>query len=131
MEQRKGRTPATKTPGERLLANGAITNARVRKRLLWLGREWGIPPADIKAAMRCRTVEMSGFLKKYHVSADWLIPDDRKGLQRMMRDRRAGRSVCHPDMTGEEFYALVQTLPKSAQREIHAVMLRWSERAEP
>jgi hypothetical protein len=66
-------------------------------------------------------------------------PGDLKGLQRMIRERKARRMMksttainddrrpIHVGMTGREFEAALRTLPESAQREIEAELRQIAE----
>jgi hypothetical protein len=61
-----------------------------------LAAERDIPPADYAKLMykRVGTPAFLAFCEKHHVSADWLLCGDLKGLQRMTLERKH----CKPDV---------------------------------
>src|SRR5882757_7127049 len=70
---------------ERLVDDGASSNASIRKRVALIAAERKLDPSETMAMMKgrwLRTFDLCQFAKKYHLSADWLIFGDLKGLLR-------------------------------------------------
>jgi hypothetical protein len=83
-----------KTARGRLSVDGATSAAAVRRRIRAIAYEWQLPPDDVAKALKSgnrATEEMFDFAERYHVSLDWLIWGDLKGLQQMTSERRARR----------------------------------------
>jgi hypothetical protein len=73
---------------ERLVDDGASSNATIRKRIALIAAERKLDPSETMAMMKgrwLRTFDLWQFAKKYHLSADWLIFGDLKGLLRTVR----------------------------------------------
>jgi hypothetical protein len=101
-----------------------------------------LQPDELPKVASCPTKALVDFVEKYHVSLDWLLGGDLKGLHRMMRGRKArtllpttklpsDQPMFHADMTGEEFAAALARLPQAAQREIKSKLRQIIERREP
>jgi hypothetical protein len=73
-----------KTPLGRLHTDGSCKPENVRRRLQWLACERQIPEKDLPKVQCNPTDELFDFAEKYHVSLDWLLCGDLKGLHRMM-----------------------------------------------
>jgi len=59
-----------------------------RIRIRMIARERGLSDAEIAKALNCGITAVVEFAKKHHVSLDWLIDGDLKGLLRTVRARR-------------------------------------------
>ena len=82
----------------RLHTDGSCKPENVRRRLQWLAYERQIPEKDLPKVQCDPTDELLDFAEKHHVSLDWLLGGDLKGLHRMMgtiavMDRVAERPV--------------------------------------
>jgi hypothetical protein len=86
MSSRKTSNPATTF--DRLHTLGATQNHQVRRRLRWLAFELRLPPEELPKTGRNSMEAEARFGEKYHVSLDWLLFGDLKGLQRMMREHK-------------------------------------------
>jgi hypothetical protein len=82
-----------KTPLGRLHTDGSCKPESVRRRLQWLAYERQIPEKDLPKVKCDPTDELLDFAEKYHVSLDWLLCGDLKGLHRMMGKSCAGVST--------------------------------------
>jgi hypothetical protein len=72
----------------RLTNDGASSNATIRRRIALIAAERNLDPSETKTLMKgrwLRTFDLCQFAKKYHLSADWLIYGDLKGLLRTVR----------------------------------------------
>lgn len=93
MSGRKAKAPSKlrkwrNSPEGRLEADGATKSKQIGRRLLWLTREWQLPPCPkVGRAPSAKFVE---YCRTHNVSVDWLLLGDLKGLQRMMQARRTG-----------------------------------------
>jgi hypothetical protein len=72
-----------KTPLGRLQTDGSCKPENVRRRLQWLAYERQIPEKDLPKVQCNPTDELFDFAEKYHISLDWLLCGDLKGLHRM------------------------------------------------
>jgi hypothetical protein len=82
-----------KTPLGRLHTDGSCNPENIRRRLQWLAYERQIPEKDLPKVRCYPTDELLDFAEKYHVSLDWLLGGDLKGLHRMIGKPRAGVST--------------------------------------
>jgi hypothetical protein len=82
-----------KTPRGRLRADGSCEPENIRRRLQWLAYERQIPEKDLPKVQCNLTDELSDFAEKHHISFDWLLGGDLKGLHRMMGKPCAGVST--------------------------------------
>jgi hypothetical protein len=73
-----------KTPLGRLHTDGSCKPENVRRRLQWLAYERQIPEKDLPKVQCDPTDELLDFAEKHHVSLDWLLGGDLKGLHRMI-----------------------------------------------
>lgn len=82
----KRATKRTATPEmerlQRLLAEGSASNGRVRKRLIWLASQRGIPIASLPPINTCK---VAMFCKKHDVDIEWAISGSLTALQAMLR----------------------------------------------
>jgi hypothetical protein len=72
----------------RLGKDGAGSDAAVRRRISLIAAERKLDPPETEALMKGRwlsTFHICQFAKKHHVSLDWLICGDLKGLLRTAR----------------------------------------------
>ena len=65
----------------------------IRRRLQWLAYERQIPEKDLPKGLCNPTDEFLDFAEKHHISLDWLLCGDFKGLHRMMGKPSAGVST--------------------------------------
>jgi hypothetical protein len=79
-----------KTPLGRLHTDGSCKPENIHRRLLWLAYERQIPEKQLPKTTR--DDDLLDFAERYHISLDWLICGDLKGLHRMMGKPRAGAS---------------------------------------
>jgi hypothetical protein len=82
-----------KTPLGRLHTDGSCKPENVRRRLQWLAHERQIPEKDLPKVQCCPTDELLDFAEKHHLSLDWLLGGDLKGLHRMIGKPCAGAST--------------------------------------
>jgi hypothetical protein len=82
-----------KTPLGRLHTDGSCKPENIRRRLRSLAYERQIPEKDLPKAQCCPTDELLDFAEKYHISLDWLLCGDLKGLHRMRGKPCAGVST--------------------------------------
>ena len=78
----------------RLNADGASTNAAIRRRIALIAAERKLDPAEIKSLMKGRWLppeDLCQFVKRHRLSFDWLLGGDLKGRLRMAR-----RDPCLP-----------------------------------
>jgi hypothetical protein len=70
---------------DRLRRDGAQSMDAVRRRVRAIAQERNLQPADIAKLMhkRISTPHALAFAEKHHISLDWLLCGDLKGLQRM------------------------------------------------
>jgi hypothetical protein len=75
---------------ERLRQDGSDSSDAVRRRVMVLAHERGLPPTDVAPLLRKRisTASIGPFCEKYGVSYDWLLCGDLAGLQRMKQQER-------------------------------------------
>ena len=106
----------------RLSDDGASSNAAIRKRIALIAAERKLPAAETKKVMgRLLTYDIELFVEKHHISVDWLIAGDLKGLLRTVRGcpsrppQEASTAVPFA-YTSEEFVeAMKQLDPKDRQ----------------
>jgi len=90
---KRGRKPKPELSPEiaaidRLTKDGNCSNAAVRKRIALIAAERKLEPSETEALMKgrwLRTFDLCQFAKKHHLSVDWLIFGDLKGLLRTVR----------------------------------------------
>jgi hypothetical protein len=82
-----------KTPLGRLQTDGSCKPENVRRRLYCLAYERQIPEKDLPKVQCNLTDELCDFAEKYHISLDWLLCGDLKGLHRMKGKPCAGAST--------------------------------------
>jgi hypothetical protein len=90
---KRGRKPKPEVSPElaayqRLVDDGASSNATIRKRIALIAAERKLDPSETMAMMKgrwLRTFDLCQFAKKYHLSADWLVYGDLEGLLRTVR----------------------------------------------
>jgi hypothetical protein len=82
-----------KTPLGRLHTDGSCKPENIRRRLHWLAYERQIPEKDLPKVQCNPTDEFFDFAEKYHISLDWLLCGDLKGLHRMKGKPCAGVST--------------------------------------
>jgi hypothetical protein len=73
---------------ERLTEDGSCSNAAIRKRIALIAAERKLDPSETKALMKGRWLSiyhLCQFAKKHHLSVDWLIFGDLKGLLETVR----------------------------------------------
>jgi hypothetical protein len=74
---------------EGLRQDGSDSSDAVRRRVMILAHERGLPPADVAPLLRKRisTLSIAPFCKKHGVSYYWLLCGDLAGLQRMKQQQ--------------------------------------------
>ena len=90
---KRGRKPKPELSPEiaacdRLTEDGASSKAAIRKRIALIAAERKLDPSEIEELMKgrwLRTFHLRQFAKKHHLSVDWLIFGDLKGLLRTVR----------------------------------------------
>ena len=92
-------TARRKTPLGRLHTDGSCKPENIGRRLQWLAHERQIPEKDLPKVQCDMTDELFDFAEKYHVSLDWLLCGDLKGLREMRRGcpSRPQQPVLTPD----------------------------------
>ena len=102
---------------DRLLRDGARSNAAMRRRLLALAAERNLPPAEYAKLMHKRIMDRSihDFCSKHNVSLDWLMYGDLKGLQRMKQWAKEHHGLT-ADEQRAEISRLLLALPPATQK---------------
>ena len=67
----------------RLLDDGN-KDARVRARIHLIAKERNLTPSQIKSALTLGTFQLKRFAEEHHLSCDWLLCGDLKGLLRQV-----------------------------------------------
>ena len=103
---------------ERLTENGASSNAAIRKRIALIAAERKLDPSETMAMMKGRWLRMfhlRQFAKKYHLSVDWLITGDLKGLLETVRGCPS-RPEPRPVLSGDELVAKMASLDQDGRQ---------------
>src|ERR1700686_4117453 len=106
---KRGRKPKPELSPEiaacdRLTEDGASSKAAIRKRIALIAAERKLDPSETEELMKgrwLRTFHLRQFAKKHHLSVDWLIFGDLKGLLRTVAvppDPNPDRVCCNPAM---------------------------------
>jgi len=109
----KRRSMARAEPKGRLRDDGAAHPDAIRKRLLWLAHERGIPVDEVPKVLQVMTVELSDFCKAHRLSLNWVIGGCLNDLQYMLRQQPAER-----EPTFDEFKALLGKLDAVGRRAV-------------
>jgi hypothetical protein len=97
---------------ERLTEHGASSNAAIRKRIALIAAERKLDPSETEALMKgrwLRTFHLCQFAKKHHLSVDWLLFGNLKGLLETVRGCPS-RPEPRPVLSGDEFAAAMASL---------------------
>jgi hypothetical protein len=78
------------TPMGRLAEDGCSSRRRVQQRLQWLAYVLKLPPEALPKIGNNPSQAELAFLEKHHISVDWFIAGDLRGLQRTLGYRKAG-----------------------------------------
>jgi hypothetical protein len=103
---------------ERLTENGASSNAAVRKRIALIAAERKLDPLETEALMKgrwLRTFHLRQFAKKRHLSVDWLIFGDLKGLLETVKGCPS-RPEPRPVLSGDEFVAAMASMDQNGRQ---------------
>ena len=87
--RRRNAAKRRSTPRGRLSEDGCSNRERIRQRLQWLAHELQLPSKALPKIGRCPSKAEADFVEKHHISFDWFLCGDLRGLQRMMRWRKA------------------------------------------
>ena len=106
---KRGRKPNPEVSPEiaaidRLTKDGSCSNAAIRKRIALIATERKLEPSETEALMKgrwLRTFDLCQFAKKRHLSVDWLIFGNLKGLLETVRAVPPGPNPdpCYPAMS--------------------------------
>jgi hypothetical protein len=128
---KRGRKPKPEVSPEiaacdRLTEDGASSKAAIRKRIALIAAERKLDPSEIEELMKgrwLRTFHLRQFAKKHHLSVDWLIFGDLKGLLETVRGCPS-RPEPRPVLSGDEFVAAMASLDQDGRQFIIDYMNR-------
>jgi hypothetical protein len=108
---------------ERLVDDGASSNATIRKRIALIAAERKLDPSETMAMMKgrwLRTFDLCQFAEKHSLSVSWLIHGDLKGLHRMMGKPCAGVSTVERIM--EKYGQLAPDLQRIVTEQVNRML---------
>lgn len=110
----------------RLTKDGASSNATIRRRITLIAAERNLAPSATNALMKGRRISLfhlGQFAENHHVSADWLIAGNLKGLLETARGCPSRPRQPTPDEQRSELIELAKSL-RDDQRESFLKYLR-------
>jgi hypothetical protein len=105
----KRRAAAAQNPRGRLLNDGAAHQGQMRRRLLWLANQRGIPVADVPKVGRVCTKELRDFCVKHGITFEWLFEGDLKALLWMTQQRHRRAVAVTPESLKEKLARLSES----------------------